>query len=101
MDTDELFVEELRDWLSDHLVGDFAAAGGVGGPADDRHWDLRLEWERQLAAGRWLNVSWPVEYGGRGGTPRQELLFHIEHAAAGAPIGWASRAATCSVPRCT
>jgi len=85
MDADELFVEELRDWLSDHLVGEFAAAGGVGGPADDRHWDLRLQWERELAAGRWLNVSWPEEYGGRGGTPKQELLFHIEHAAAGAP----------------
>jgi alkylation response protein AidB-like acyl-CoA dehydrogenase len=85
MDADDHFVAELRDWLSDHLVGEFAAAGGVGGPADDRHWELRLEWERQLAAGRWLNVSWPVDYGGRGGTPRQELLFHMEHAAAGAP----------------
>jgi alkylation response protein AidB-like acyl-CoA dehydrogenase len=32
-----------------------------------------------------LNVAWPVEYGGRGGTVRQELIFHIEHANAGAP----------------
>jgi alkylation response protein AidB-like acyl-CoA dehydrogenase len=32
-----------------------------------------------------LNVSWPVEYGGRGGTPAQELIFHMEHAAAGSP----------------
>ena len=82
---DRSFVEELRDWLRDHLVGEFKAAGGVGGPADDTSWELRLEWERQLAAARWLNVSWPEEYGGRGGTPRQELLFHIEHAAADAP----------------
>ena len=79
------FVEELRDWLCDHLVGEFAAAGGVGGPADDDAWELRLAWERELAAARWLNVSWPEDLGGRGGTPRQELLFHIEHAAAAAP----------------
>jgi len=85
LDGDEAFVEELRDWLADNLVGEFKAAGAVGGPTDDSCWELRLAWERALAAGRWLNVSWPAEYGGRGGTARQELLFHIEHAAADAP----------------
>jgi alkylation response protein AidB-like acyl-CoA dehydrogenase len=83
--TEAAFREELRDWLAEHLVGDFAKAGGVGGPTDDACWELRLEWERTLAAGRWLNVSWPEEYGGRGGTPTEELIFHIEHAHAGAP----------------
>jgi alkylation response protein AidB-like acyl-CoA dehydrogenase len=82
---DEAFRTELRDWLAQHLVGEFKAAGGVGGPADDTMWDLRLAWEKELAAGRWLNVSWPEEYGGRGGTPTQEVIFHVEHAAAGAP----------------
>jgi alkylation response protein AidB-like acyl-CoA dehydrogenase len=82
---DAAFVEELRDWLAEHLVGEFRAAGGVGSPTDDSHWELRLAWERELASGRWLNVAWPPEYGGRGGTARQELLFHIEHAAVEAP----------------
>jgi alkylation response protein AidB-like acyl-CoA dehydrogenase len=82
---DQEFVEEFRDWLTDHLTGDFAAARGVGGIADDSSWELRLEWEKQLAKDRWLNVSWPRHYGGRGGTINQELLFHIEHARAGAP----------------
>ena len=83
---DAAFQEELRDWLSDHLVGEYRVARGVGGPADDRGWDVRLAWEQELAADRWLNVSWPAEYGGRGGTPTQELIFHIEHAAAEAPV---------------
>jgi alkylation response protein AidB-like acyl-CoA dehydrogenase len=82
---DESFRAELRDWLADHLVGEYRDAGGVGGPADDAMWELRLAWEKELAAGRWLNVTWPVEYGGRGGTATQELIFHLEHAAAGAP----------------
>jgi alkylation response protein AidB-like acyl-CoA dehydrogenase len=80
-----VFREALRDWLADHLVGEFAKADGVGGPADDSMWELRLAWEKLLAADRWLNVSWPREYGGRGGTPTQELIFHIEHANAQAP----------------
>jgi alkylation response protein AidB-like acyl-CoA dehydrogenase len=82
---DAAFVEELRDWMSDHLVGEFRAVGAVGGPTDDSQWELRLAWERELAAARWLNVSWPAAYGGRGVPARQELLFHIEHAAAEAP----------------
>ncbi|MDO8362175.1 MAG: acyl-CoA dehydrogenase family protein [Actinomycetota bacterium] len=83
--TDDEFREELRDWIADHLVGQFADHRGVGGPADDTAWEVRLEWERLLARDKWLNASWPVEYGGRGATPRQELIFHIEHAAAGGP----------------
>lgn len=79
------FVAELRAWLAAHLTGEFLAHRGVGGIADDAHWELRLEWERLLAKDRWLNISWPTEYGGRGGTVQQELLFHIEHARAEAP----------------
>jgi alkylation response protein AidB-like acyl-CoA dehydrogenase len=82
---DVAFRDELREWLHQHLVGDFKALGGVGGPADDTAWDLRREWERQLASARWLNASWPEKYGGRGATPQQELIFHVEHAAANAP----------------
>jgi alkylation response protein AidB-like acyl-CoA dehydrogenase len=82
---DRAFVDELRAWLSEHLTGDFKAAGPVGGPADDTAWEIRRAWEVELAGDRWLNVSWPERYGGRGGSPRQELLFHIEHAASGAP----------------
>ncbi len=82
---DDAFRAELRAWLAEHLVGEFKAVGGVGGPADDAAWDVRLAWEKELAADRWLNITWPEEYGGRGGTSTQELLFHIEHAAADAP----------------
>src|SRR4051812_49570282 len=61
--------EEIRDWLAEHLTGEFARHPGVGGPTDDSCWELRLAWERELAAGGWLGITWPVEYGGRGGAP--------------------------------
>jgi alkylation response protein AidB-like acyl-CoA dehydrogenase len=77
--------EEIRDWLAEHLTGEFARHRGVGGPADDSHWDLRLAWERELAAGGWLGITWPVEYGGRGGTLEEELVFLDEHFRAGGP----------------
>ena len=37
-----------------------------GGPADETGWDVRIEWERLLGRDRWVGVSWPLEYGGRG-----------------------------------
>jgi alkylation response protein AidB-like acyl-CoA dehydrogenase len=77
--------EEIRTWLAEHLVGEFARHLGIGGPTDDSHWELRLAWERELAAGGWLGITWPVEYGGRGGTLDRELVFLEEHFRARAP----------------
>ena len=77
--------EEIRDWLAEHLTGEFARHRGVGGPTDDSWWELRLAWERELAAGGWLGITWPVEYGGRGGTLEVELVFLEEHFRARAP----------------
>ncbi len=82
---DRQFQEEARSWLADHLIGDFRTILGVGGPADDTAWEMRLEWEKLLAKDKWLNISWPVEYGGRGGTLAQEIIFQVEHARAQAP----------------
>ncbi len=76
---------EVRTWLAEHLVGDFARYRGVGGPADDSHWELRRAWEQELVEGGWLGITWPEEYGGRGGTLDEEIVFLDEHARARAP----------------
>jgi alkylation response protein AidB-like acyl-CoA dehydrogenase len=82
---EEEFRTEFRDWLAEHLVGDYAKHLGVGSATDPSCWELRKEWEQELAAGRWLNITWPVEYGGRGGTLNQEVIFLMEFARARAP----------------
>ena len=53
------FRDEVRTWLSEHLVGEFAEIGGGGGPADETAWDLRVEWERELGKDRWVGLGWP------------------------------------------
>jgi alkylation response protein AidB-like acyl-CoA dehydrogenase len=77
----------VRQWLADHL-GPYADYLGVGGPADDIEWDVRVAWEKELASAKLLNITWPIEYGGRGGTARQEHVFMEEHFRARAPY-WA------------
>lgn len=83
---DEAFREEARAWLESHLVGDFKKLRGRGHLGDmDVFVEERKAWERELAAGRWTCLGWPVEFGGRGASLFQEVIFHEEYARAGAP----------------
>src|ERR1700721_1301600 len=71
------FADEARTWLNEYLVGEFAQCRGGGGPADDDAWDVRIAWERELAAGGWLGLRWAAEWGGGGGAPPQKIIFGI------------------------
>jgi alkylation response protein AidB-like acyl-CoA dehydrogenase len=41
---------------------------------------------QELGRDGWLVLSWPEEYGGRGATPVEQLIFTDEAAAAGVPV---------------
>ena len=83
---DEAFRREVRAWLADHVVGEFAALGGRGGSGDETFgFEVRLEWERVLAADRWTGIGWPTEYGGRGASIAHQVIFNEEYVRAKAP----------------
>jgi alkylation response protein AidB-like acyl-CoA dehydrogenase len=82
---DQPLADEVQRWLDEHLTGEFAEHRGVGGPDDAAAWDVRLRWEKELSAGRWLGLTWPPEYGGRGATLAQAIIFEYLYARAGAP----------------
>jgi alkylation response protein AidB-like acyl-CoA dehydrogenase len=84
---DAAFRAEVRGWLGDNLVGDFAELKGLGGSGKDLEaHDERLAWDRHLARHGWTCVGWPVEHGGRGLTLTQQVIFHEEYARADAPV---------------
>ncbi|MCL4422665.1 MAG: acyl-CoA dehydrogenase family protein [Actinobacteria bacterium] len=62
----EALRSELRDWLAAHLPAEY----GSGLPprlADlSKAVELGRRWQAKLAEARWVAVTWPVEYGGRG-----------------------------------
>ncbi len=83
---DRTFRAEVRTWLGDHLSGERVGLRGLGGPGrDDEAFEERLAWNRHLAAHGWTCVGWPQEYGGRGLSLRQQVIFHEEYARADAP----------------
>ena len=83
---DRAFRAEVRGWLEDNLVGDFARLKGLGGSGKDLEaHDERLEWDRHLARHGWTCIGWPAEHGGRGLSLSQQVIFHEEYARANAP----------------
>ncbi|MBL6703702.1 MAG: acyl-CoA dehydrogenase family protein, partial [Pseudomonadales bacterium] len=83
---DELFREEVADWLNDNLTGEFAEVRYRGGPGDEHHFVTeRKAWERRLAVGRWTCIGWPEQWGGRAASIEQQVIFHEEYARAGGP----------------
>jgi alkylation response protein AidB-like acyl-CoA dehydrogenase len=83
---DDALRAELRAWLDAHVVGEYAAAGAEGGPGSEHLFvEARRRWEYELASGGWTCVGWPVEYGGRGLSLQQQVVFHEEYVRSGAP----------------
>jgi alkylation response protein AidB-like acyl-CoA dehydrogenase len=85
-EADETFRQEVRHWLEDNLVGEFAKIKGRGGSGREHEaYEERVAWNRHLAAGGWTCLGWPVEHGGRGLSLFQQVIFHEEYARADAP----------------
>ncbi len=80
------FAAAVRSWLEENLTGEFAGLKGRGGPGSEHEFFAeRLEWDRHLARAGWTCIGWPTEYGGRGATLEQRIIFHREYARANAP----------------
>lgn len=85
-DKDEKFRAEVALWLFENLVGEFEQLKFRGGPGDEHMFPLeRKKWEQKLAQGGWTCIGWPKEYGGRGCSIEQQVIFNEEYARAGAP----------------
>ncbi len=83
---DEAFRREVVDWLAEHLVGDFASLGGAGGPGREHEgFEVRLAWEQEMGKAGWVGLGWPVEFGGRGASLTQQVIFAEEYTRANAP----------------
>jgi alkylation response protein AidB-like acyl-CoA dehydrogenase len=73
------FRAEARAWLEANAPRHLPSGDTREGFA------LHLEWERMLFENRWAVVSWPEEFGGRGASLWEWLIFEEEYYRAGGP----------------
>jgi alkylation response protein AidB-like acyl-CoA dehydrogenase len=79
-DAEQAFRDECRTWLAENVPAQALPSG------DTREgFALHVEWEKLLFDGRWAVVSWPEEYGGRGASLWEWLIFEEEYYRTGAP----------------
>jgi alkylation response protein AidB-like acyl-CoA dehydrogenase len=81
---DELsFRDEVRAWLGENVPGDWETRR-VEDEMRERFAFLRA-WQKKVYEGGWSGVAWPKEYGGRGATLMEQVIFTEEMARAAAP----------------
>jgi alkylation response protein AidB-like acyl-CoA dehydrogenase len=84
---DEAFRREFRSWLEANLPqGHKGDAGEMLHEESREDWQRRLEWHRKMHAGGWVGISWPKEYGGRGASFIQQLIYQEELARVNPPM---------------
>jgi len=81
----ERLQEELRAYFGALMTPEVRAALS-GGDDDVGDGQAYRQVIRQLGRDGWLALGWPAEYGGRGGTMLDQLIFSDEAAAARVPV---------------
>jgi alkylation response protein AidB-like acyl-CoA dehydrogenase len=91
MDFDEsaeeaAFRAEAHAWLSAHATlkdphtSKPMSMGEADPEAEREHVRQSKAWQRTLFDGGWAGITWPKEYGGRGATPMEAIIFGQEQA---------------------
>src|SRR5258706_14675337 len=68
---------EVRRWLENNLPPEIC----VDDAADQRVapdraiLEKRIQWQKTMHAAGWVGISWPKEYGGRGASFMEQVIF--------------------------
>jgi alkylation response protein AidB-like acyl-CoA dehydrogenase len=73
------FRDQVRTWLAENKPRAPRPEDAQGVREYDLAWQ-RTQWE-----GGWAGIAWPSEYGGRGSTLAEQLIWYEEYAAHGLP----------------
>ena len=81
----QAFRREVRDWLETHVPADLRGRGFASSRGEP-HQVVRLrDWQRQLYKAGYVGMDWPAEYGGRGASLVEQIIFYEEMSRAQAP----------------
>jgi len=80
----DIFRSELRSWLAQNIPAELRPEKAAWLPESERIPRLRA-WQATLAAARWVGITWPEEYGGRGASIPEQIAYTEEMARAEAP----------------
>src|SRR6195256_3118921 len=77
------FRDQLRAWLHSNVPADWEKHR-----TEDEmlaRFEFLRAWQKQVFRAGWAGINWPKEFGGRGATVLEQVIFTEEMAPAGAP----------------
>ena len=82
------FRTEFRRWLERNLPPEICVddAADQRVAPDRETLEKRIAWQKTMHAAGWVGISWPKEYGGRGASFMQQVIFDEEYFRARAPV---------------
>jgi alkylation response protein AidB-like acyl-CoA dehydrogenase len=80
-DAEEAFRADARAWLEANVPREPRPESADLGAR--RAYDMA--WQRRMYDAGWAGINWPKEYGGRGATLMEQLIWYEEYARVGAP----------------
>src|SRR5262245_17296405 len=82
---EEAFRAEVRAWLQVNLPAGWGTPAYRKPESGAEKIAASKAWQATLHRGGWAGITWPREFGGRGATLVEQLIFNEECAAANAP----------------
>ncbi|WP_019875913.1 acyl-CoA dehydrogenase family protein [Sporichthya polymorpha] len=77
--SERAFRDEVATWLAENAPRERRP------PAGPAMVEFDVAWQRRQFDAGWAGISWPAEYGGRGLSLVQQVIWYSEYARAGAP----------------
>jgi alkylation response protein AidB-like acyl-CoA dehydrogenase len=78
------FRDEVREWMAANVPKDWVKRRNAEESMEAR-FKYQREWQRRMFDAGWVGISWPKEYGGRGASLMETVIFNEEMARAEAP----------------
>ncbi|MFZ0679644.1 acyl-CoA dehydrogenase family protein, partial [Candidatus Binatus sp.] len=69
---------DVRKWLEANRPQSLARGEDAEAGGDDAVWKRLKEWHKKLYHAGWAGLTWPKEYGGRGATFIEQVIFQQE-----------------------
>ncbi|HJU27660.1 MAG TPA: acyl-CoA dehydrogenase family protein [Candidatus Binataceae bacterium] len=82
----EAYRMQVREWLEANQPPPLTTAEKEN-INEDLLWERNKKWHKKLCQGGWMGLNWPREYGGRGASFIEQVIFQQELGRLGLPMG--------------